>query len=438
MIEFSGGQKKLRGLKAKITKRIEDREQDLIDLCCRLIQAEGENPPGDVSKVANVVEHFLQNEAISHEKFEPAKGHASIRASIGKRKPTLILCGHLDVVPAGEISQWTFHPYKAEVKNGKILGRGATDMKGGAAAMLMAIAVLKNFENALSGTVVVASVSDEEAPGPGGASWLLENKKLSGDACLITEPTGYLEGDYSIVAGERGTCWLKITAQGKPSHGSRPMLGKNAILMLTNFLPKLKILEESAVKIPNGAKPLIRGGKAALAKVAKKSGISTKSLTKALDHYTVNVGTLAGGTKVNVVPEKCEAEVDIRVPVGGNPDGVEDFVRNILPENFECQVVNRTMPSYTPANVSIIKVLQNHAQRVFGYKPLATFMAATSDAHSFREQLGIPTVSFGPGYEELAHTYDEFVYAEDVVNMAKVYANVVFDYLELLSSDAWI
>jgi len=425
----------LKGLRAKIAKRVEDREQDLIDLCCRLIQAKGENPPGDVSKVASVAEHFLQNEAISHERFESTKGHTSVVASIGKRKPTLILCGHLDVVPAGDVSRWTFHPYKAEVRDGKILGRGATDMKGGAAAMLMATAVLKDFEDALSGRVVVASVSDEEAPGPGGASWLLENKKLSGDACLITEPTGYLEGDYSIVAGERGACWLKITAQGKPSHGSRPMLGKSAILMLTNFLPKLKILEESAVKIPNGANSLIRGGKTMLAKVARKSGIPTKSLTKALDHYTVNVGTLAGGTKINVVPEKCEAEVDIRVPVGGNPDGVEDFVRNILPENFKCQVVNRTMPSYTPATAPIIKVLQNHAQKVFGYKPLATFMAATSDAHSFREQLGIPTVSFGPGYEELAHTYDEFVYAEDVVNMAKVYVNVVFDYLELLSSD---
>lgn len=311
-------------------------------------------------------------------------------------------------------------------------------MKGGVAAMLMATVVLKDFEDALSGRVVVSAVSDEEAPGPGGASWLLEHKKLSGDACLITELTGYLEGDYSIVAGERGACWLKITAHGKPSHGSRPMLGKNAIRMLTNFLPKLKILEESAVKIPNSAKPLIRGGKTVLAKVARKSGIPTKSLTKALDHYTVNVGTLAGGTKINVVPEKCEAEVDIRVPVGGNPDGVEDFVRDILPENFECQVVNRTMPSYTPANAPIIKVLKNHAQKVFGYKPLATFMAATSDAHSFREQLGIPTVSFGPGYEELAHTYDELVYAEDVVNMAKVYANAVFDYLELLSSDVRI
>ena len=424
----------MKDLRTRIVKHIEDREQDLINLCCGLIRAEGESPPGDVSRVADVTERFLENEAISHEKFEPMEGHVSIVASVGKGEPTLILCGHLDVVPAGDPSRWAFHPYSAEVREGKILGRGATDMKGGVAAMLMAAAVLKDFENELSGTLVVASVSDEEAPGPGGVSWLLKNRKLSGNACLITEPTGYLGGDYSIVAGERGACWLKITAHGKPSHGSRPMLGRNAILMLTEVLPMLRMLEESAVEIPNGAKPLVRAGKTALARVARKSGIPVKSLTRTLDHYTVNVGTLVGGTKVNVVPERCEAEVDVRVPVGGNPDGVEEFVRGVLPENFECQVVNRAMPSCTPASEPLIKVLQRHCRRVFGYKPPATFIAATSDAHQFREQLGIPTVSFGPGYEDLAHAYNEFVYAKDLVNMAKVYGGVIVDYLDLLGS----
>ncbi|NIR87012.1 M20 family metallopeptidase [Candidatus Bathyarchaeota archaeon] len=424
----------MKGLRTRIVKHIEDREEDLINLCCGLIQAEGENPPGDVSKVAEVTERFLEKEAISYEKFEPVEDHVSIVASVGKEKPTLILCGHLDVVPAGDSSRWAFHPYNAGVREGKILGRGATDMKGGVAAMLMVAAVLKDFENEFSGRLVVASVSDEEAPGPGGVSWLLKNRKLSGNACLIAEPTGYLGSDYSIVAGERGVCWLKITAHGKPSHGSRPMLGRNAILMLTDFLPMLSMLEESAVKIPNGAKPLVRAGKTALARVARKSQIPVKSLTRTLDHYTVNVGTLVGGTKINMVPERCEAEVDVRVPMGGNPNGVEEFVRGVLPENFECQIVDRAMPSYTPASEPLIKVLQGHGKEMFGYKPPATFIAATSDAHQFRQQLGIPTVSFGPGYEDLAHAYNEFVYAEDLVNMVKVYVGVVVDYLNLLGS----
>jgi len=421
----------LKKIESQVVEKVRKRRKELTNLCRELIQAKGENPPGDVHEAASLVERFLEKGGISHKRFEPQKGHASVVGTVGKGKHALILCGHIDVVPAGDASKWAFHPYSGDLRGGKILGRGATDMKGGVAAMLMALAVVKDFEADLSGTVTVASVCDEEAQGPGGAIWLLENKKLSGDTCLITEPTGYLkagsngEGKYSITAGERGTCWLLITARGKPAHGSLPPLGRNAILSLTDFLPKLKALESSAVKVPKDAVALIRNGEKELASVAKKSGVPKSSLTKALDHYTINIGTVAGGTKTNVVPEKCEAEIDIRVPAGGRPDGVEEFVRSILPEDFEYCVTNRTMPSYTPADNPLIKTVQRGAQPVFGYRPPATYMAATSDAHFFREMLGIPTVAFGPGYGECCHAYNEFVYARDVVDMAKVYAIVI-------------
>lgn len=410
-------------------KLIEKRQTDLKELCSKLIQAKSENPPGDVSKAAQVIEHFLKNEGIKYQTFEPVKGHKSVVATLGKGRPKLILCGHIDVVPAGDITKWSMNPYKGEIEDGKLYGRGASDMKGGVAAMLMALAVAKQYENELAGKVSVVSVSDEEAQGPGGALWLLQKKKLWGDVCLITEPTSYLDERYSIVGGERGTCWLRITAYGKPAHGSTPALGRNAIEMLTDFLPKLRALEVDAVKTPKDAEPLIRNGRKELQRVAKKQGVPANSLTRTLTHYTVNLGVIRGGTKTNVVPEKCETEIDIRVPAGGHPDGVEEFVRSLLPEKLEYEVINRTMPSHTPADHSFIKVIQRGAQEVFGYTPAATYIAATSDAHFFRELLGIPTVAFGPGYGELAHAYDEFVYLKDVGNMAKVYANVVTNIL---------
>jgi len=419
----------LKKIDSKLVEQVKKRRQELTNLCQELIQAKGENPPGDVHEAASVIERFLEREGINRERFEPQKGHVSVLGRVGEGKPALILCGHIDVVPAGDASKWASPPYSGDLTEGKILGRGASDMKGGVAAMLMALAVVKDFEADLPGVVTVASVCDEEAQGPGGAIWLLENKKLRGDACLITEPTGYLEdgskGNYSIVAGEKGTCWLLITASGEPAHGSLPPLGRNAILNLTGFLPRLKALESSAVKVPKDAVALIRNGRKELLSVAKKRGVPVASLTRALDHYTINVGTIAGGTKANVVPEKCEAEIDIRVPAGGNPDGVEELVRSVLPEDFDYRVTNRTMPSYTPADNPLIKTVQRGAQPVFGYKPAATYMAATSDAHFFREMLGVPTVAFGPGYGECCHAYDEFVYAKDVIDMAKVYAVVI-------------
>jgi succinyl-diaminopimelate desuccinylase len=127
------------------------------------------------------------------------------------------------------------------------------------------------------------------------------------------------------------------------------------------------------------------------------------------------------------VPEYCEGEVDIRIPAGGSPEGVEKFVRSFLPKDVEFEAVNVTLPSFTPAHHQFTKAVQQNAKQVFGYQPSANYMAATSDAHYFRELLSVPTVSFGPGYEEIIHTYNEFVRAKDVLNMAKTYANVMLD-----------
>jgi len=415
-------------LNRKVDEFLKEHEKDVIKFCSKLIQAGGENPPGDVAKVVKVVENFLDEYGISYKRYEPAKGHANILATVGKGKPKIILCGHIDVVPAGDRSQWKFPPYSGKIEDDKIYGRGASDMKGGIASMLMAGAALASVEKEFDGTAVFAAVCDEEDNGPAGAHWLLKNHKLDGDICLITEPTGYMHSQYSVIGGERGALWVRLIAKGKPAHGSTPAFGKNAILVLMKVLKKLDMLEAMPVRTPKDAKTLVHYGKLDLAETAKGMGIRPKELTRTMDHYTVNVGIIKGGTKTNVVPERCEAEIDIRIPAGGHPDAVEEFFKLITQEDFEYQVTNRTLASYTPANEPLIKILQKHGKTTLGYKPPAIYMAATSDAHSFRENLGIPTVSFGPGYGEVNHAYNEFVDTKDVVNATKIYAHTMLDY----------
>jgi succinyl-diaminopimelate desuccinylase len=419
----------LKAIEQKVSDFLQQYEKDVVSLCSHIIQAGGENPPGDVSVTAEIIETFLDEHKITYERLEPTKGHANIVAKVGKSEPRIILCGHIDVVPAGDLKSWKIPPFSGKIEDGKIFGRGASDMKAGISSMLMAGAALKRIEDELGGTAVFAIVCDEETMGPAGAIWLLKNHKLDGDACLIAEPTGYLHSGYSVVAGERGNLWLRLIAKGKPAHGATPAFGENAILLLTKFLRTLDALEKTPVKIPRDAKPLVRNGKIDLTKIAKGMGITPKEITRSMDHYTVNVGTIHGGTKVNVVPERCEAEIDVRVPVGGNPDAVEEFVKLALPRNFEYEITNRTLASYTPAHEPLIKILQKQGKKVLGYKPAALYMTATSDAHSFRESLGIPTVSFGPGYGEVTHAYNEFVYAKDLVNAMKIYAHTIIDYL---------
>ncbi len=419
----------LKTVSEKMTKFIENNREELNRLCSRLIQARSENPPGDVSDAAHIAEDFLTQHGISCQKIEPEKGHISIIGTVGKGRPSLILCGHIDVVPAGDASRWRVAPYEGAVENGRLYGRGATDQKGGVAAMLMASAAAEEYANAIGGKVTVACVPDEEAQGPAGVSWLLENKKLTGDMCLITEPTGYLDEKYTVVAGERGSYWIKLVANGKPAHGSTPALGRNAIEMINAFLPQLKALEMDSVQTPKDAEQIVKNGMKELARVAKKQGIPAEELSKTLTHYTVNVGIIRGGTKTNVVPERCEAEVDIRIPAGGRPEGLEEFLRCMLPEKMEYEIIHKTLPSYTPPDNQLIKTLQESVKQVLGYNPVARCMPATSDAHFFREALSIPTGSFGPGYEELLHAYDEFVQVKDVESAAKVYAQTIAEIL---------
>lgn len=421
--------KDLKTLSERMTKFIENHQADMTKLCSQLIQAKSENPPGDVSAAAQIAEDFLAQHGISCQKLEPEKGHITIIGTVGKGRPSLIFCGHIDVVPAGDVSRWHIAPYEGAIENGKLHGRGATDQKGGVAAMLMASAAAEEYANEIGGKVTVACVPDEEAQGPAGVSWLLENKKLTGDMCLITEPTGYLDEKYTVVAGERGAYWLKVIANGKPAHGSTPALGRNAIEMVNAFLLQLKALEMDSVQTPKDAEQLVKNGMKELAGVARKQGIPAGDLTKTLTHYTLNVGMIKGGTKTNVVPEKCEAEVDIRIPAGGRPEGLEEFIRSLLPEKMEYEIIHKTLPSYTPPANQLIKTLQRSVKQVLGYNPVVTYMPATSDAHFFREALSIPTGSFGPGYEELLHAYDEFVYLKDVENAAKVYAKTIAEIL---------
>lgn len=416
-------------LNKKADNLLKQHEKDVVRFCSQLVQAGGENPPGDVSKGAKVIETFLSEHGVSFQRHEPQKGHANIIATVGRGKPKIILCGHIDVVPAGDPKNWQLHPYSGKIQDGKIMGRGASDMKSGIAAMLMSAAVLKQFEEDLSGKAVFAAVCDEETMGPAGAIWLLENHKLDGNVCLIAEPSAYSNTEYSIVGGERGNLWVRLTAKGKPAHGSTPALGKNAILAMTRLINKVCAIEKTAVKTPWDAAALVRNGKIDKARTAKTMGIPPQQLARTMDHYTVNLGIIHGGTKVNVVPERCEAEFDIRIPAGGNPEAVEEFIKLLLPKDLEYKIINHTMASYTPSDEPLIKILQTHAKTALGYKPLAVYAAATSDAHTFREMLKIPAVAFGPGYADVYHGDNEYVRAKDVVDAMKIYTHTIIDYL---------
>lgn len=201
--------------KKEILAELGRRHKELVGLCSKLIQIPSENPPGDTTKLAKFIRSYLKAKGLSTKTYEPKKGRPNIVVSIGEGRPNIVLSGHMDEFPAGE--GWTFPPFSGAVRNGKILGRGAGDMKAGLAVSLLAAALIKEMRVKLKGSLTLALVSDEETGGVWGTQWLLKNvRAVRGDACLIGESSGA----WAIGVGEKGVLWLRVSASGVSGHAA--------------------------------------------------------------------------------------------------------------------------------------------------------------------------------------------------------------------------
>lgn len=257
---------------------------------------------------------------------------------------------------------------------------------------------------------------------------------MRGDGCLVAEGTGSEGAGYTIQAGERGLFWARVKARGRQSHGSIPMAGENAILKTFGLLPALLKIGERGVKVPEEALPLVKEGRGFIERVARERGLQRgEEVAGLLDHYSVNLGRISGGSKVNIVPDLCELEVDIRIPLGGSPEEAEAQLKELLPTRFEYEVFNRASPSYTPPNNPLVQAASRVAAKLFGSRLPVVLMPATNDAHIIREALKIPAIALGPGRWEQFHATDESSETGDIVAFSKVYVALAFDYLRGLA-----
>ncbi len=391
---------------------------EIIDLCRRLIRIPTENPPGDVTEAATFVAQTLRGWGLDPIWHEPAPGRVSLVASLGRSGGrTLILNGHLDVVPAGDPARWTHPPFGADLIEGLLWGRGAVDMKGGVAALLGAARLLAGAD--LPGRIVLALVPDEETGGRWGSRWLLRKAGLAGDGCLIAEPSG---PDVATI-GQRGALWLRLRAAGSPAHGSlSPYVGKNAILRIVDALPVVTRIAGRSGEFPSALVDTLARSKDWMAAFVGESAAA------ALDHVTVNVGTLRGGTKVNVVPEEAVAEVDIRVPLGCSTAGLKQEIEDALRgSEVTVEALDFSEPNFTQLDAPIISALGEGVAAVRGAPPNFLLQWATSDARHFRAA-GIPVVQYGPLGRGI-HGFDEAVPAAQIVHCAQVYVATALAFL---------
>ncbi len=394
-------------------------EKGLVELCSRLIRIPSENPPGDTTEVAAFIRSYLAERGFRTETYEPKEGMPNIVATLGQGRPHLVLSGHMDTFPAGE--GWAFPPFSGEIRDGRIHGRGAGDMKGGIAVALFVASLIRELRVDVGGSLTLAFVSDEETGGTWGTEWLLKNvKAVRGDACLIGESSGA----GTVGVGEKGVLWLRITAPGVSGHAAYAQ-GESAIGKVIAILDIMSTLQGKTANTSEGISRMLRQQRPI---VERLWGPGTGRLARMV---TVNVGTLRGGGQVNLIPESCEAAVDLRIPPGMTARSIEREIRRRVKQlslaGIGIDVMNRCDPYVTSPKEKLIRLVIANSLEAFGIKSLPVLRLGMTDGRFFRKE-GIPTAIYGPTVHNMGGP-NEYIEEEELLNVASVHMGTILDYL---------
>lgn len=342
---------------------------DVARLTSSLVRIKSENPPGKTADVIEFIREFLgalgtRSRIVSH-----TGGRDNIITT--EPDPRLLLCGHVDVVPAIP-DDWTHHPYSGEIIDGYVWGRGSTDMKGGCAALLIAYRDL--VESGVEPKVQFAFVCDEETGGPYGIQSLLAQNLLQPRDCLIAEPTPPM----SPAVGQKGLYRVDLTFRGRPGHSSLyPVVGKSAVMAAFDLLGYLREVHAHPYPVSEDLQPLVDEAARVFREIFGIEG-GDDIVTRVM----FNPGRIEGGEKANIVAEQCRMELDIRVPWGCPLDDLKKGIAGHAPD-AEIRELDVAEPSLTHPDTRLVRTICREVERVYG-KATPLFQWAASDAKYLR------------------------------------------------------
>lgn len=370
---------------------------ELSELTRALVAAPGENPPGGEAATVEVLAAACGDRdlEVSRTEVEPDRANLSARLP-GSDGPGLLLLGHTDVVPAGD--GWTVDPVGGLLRDGRVFGRGAADMKGGIAACVLAMAALRDVGVELSGPVELAAVVDEEEAGKGVRHYLASGDRSDFVGCVVAEPT-----DLQTIVAARGDSYLEVVVHGRAAHSGNPADGANAIYGAATVIAELETWHRELVGSPH---PL-------------------------LGPPTWSVGQVHGGTGTSTVPAECLVVADRRLlPDESGAAVVGEATVRIAKLGLEDRGLSAEvrlmmeMPGFeTPPDHPLVTTAHGAAAAAGGPRlPLGGWTAACDGGFLARDA-GLPVVVLGPGsVATQAHQPDESVGLDELHVAARTYA----------------
>jgi succinyl-diaminopimelate desuccinylase len=393
-----------------------------------LVRVPTVNPPGDHydecarligTRLARCGFDIEYHAAEGRPEHTPRHPRINVVGTQGGRslRPLVHLNGHFDVVPAG--GGWTVDPFGGEIREGRIWGRGACDMKAGLAAAIFAVEAIRRAGIDLNGTVEVSGTVDEESGGFAGVAWLAEHRRVSRertDYVIIPEP---LSVDR-ICIGHRGVYWFEVETLGRMAHGSMPFHGVNAIDQMGVLFERVRRELEPRLAGRTTDVPVVPAG---------------------ARHATININGVIGGQPVGglqtpCVADSCRAAFDRRFLLEEGFDAtkaeivalLESIAADVPEFKYSIKDLMVVHPTRTPDDSPVIAALDRALHRVLGRSGGLVASPGTYDHKHVAAIAGVPhCVAYGPGSLDLAHQPDEYCDIADLVNATKVIALAVME-----------
>lgn len=408
-----------------ILQAVEELKDEAISFLQGLIRIPTVNPPGNAyPECARFIGERLRElgYAVEYVELTPEEvaelapyGQGMPRTNVVGRlpgaqpSPVLHFNGHMDVVPVG--SGWSTDPFGGEVRDGRILGRGASDMKGGIAAQIYAVEAIRRAGLHLQGTIEQSGVVDEESTGNrnAGMGLLVERGYIAAgrtDYVVITEP---LNVD-NVCLGHRGAIWGEITTFGRPSHGSTPERGVNAVEHMAGFIDEATRTLKPLLQQRLNTQPVVPPSASAA---------------------SLSFNTVDGGTNVNSVPDRCTVAFDRRLVTHETLDEARRELWDILQRRvdtvpgFDYAYSERyaTGPTWVSEETELVRAFDAAIQQVLGRAPGHVCSPGTDDQRFVVHNAGIEQcIVYGPGEIVQTHNIDESLAIADFVASMQVMA----------------
>ena len=412
---------------------VDDPTAEVTDLLQQLIRNacvnDGTLASGGEARSVDLLASYLEGSGLDLERYEPEPGRASLVTRIEGRDPdapALLLMGHTDVVPVNP-DGWDRDPFGGELVDGVVWGRGAVDMLNLTASMAVATRHLADGSFRPRGTLVYLAVADEEALGTYGAEWLVDHERdaVSADYVVtesggipIPSPTG---PKLPVIVAEKGTYWCTLRVRGTPGHGSQPLRTDNALVKaaeavrrIATYRPETRIHDTwrrfvEGMDFPSDLSTpfLTAEGFVEMCEALPMIGLARQA--HACTHTTFAPTVVRGGTKVNVIPDLVDFDVDIRTLPGDTGPEVEAMLREAMGDLAgDVEIINRSndLSTESPVETPLWESLQRVASQLHpGARNVPYMTVGATDARFFR-RLGVTAYGFGLFSNRI--TFDEF------------------------------